>query len=651
MNIKTWLLGTAMLFSPSSQSVKATTDDTPKEPEKISIDMNTLQKKINQKLLKINIEKYKEDSLALEKEGKPKEQKIEFYYETIDNTSLGHYRPEDDVIVINNRFKKEKQDILPYILQHEKQHEIFDNKKMITIDGQDVPLKKVPMGLYQHYQLEQVNEIGAQIAVILMVRNDYINSQKELKANKNNVLSTIAQHPSEIGTMLQSFLNTKGGEFSKHDDKYAFSQNGNIIKIFDLAENKEIKKVMDAYIITKDSINKKINSLERNSDFSWYIKAIKESKIDPMANTSCSFYGEMREIGFGVASNWMKNDGKRYEEQCLATVRNFFGTTNDNLKDIKTNNANYRAAVQEALTIGGFDFSKDVLQCIDILNTNSLLIKKLKDVQVLIDANKSYKEIVSAAQELNLEDDVERYVSRQLLSKGKVCFTWNEEAAKNGEYLLAPEIETTENLRKIVRGKQIGDTVTLAEMKELAKEARLRSDNDKAFGQYVMIDAKTNEDYGVYFNDVREEYWEKDGFIVMNMYQSLLKGAEKEVVEIKKCINDYYSITKDSDKITVDEIDIQGFKNRMITSTPTTEFRFTTTLDKNNKFDKYLIDTTQDFLKKECTARMMFESKERIKQHSNPKSENASNINQPSKEKQQNITISLNRIANKNNSY
>lgn len=655
MGIKTWFLGVTMMFSPSAHSAEAHTDDLPKVKENMEAMMNGTLDNAVQTLDEMDIQEYKKTVSQLKKTALPKEQTTTFYYETMAGSVLGGYRSATDEIVLNERFQQDRQEMLPYTVQHEEQHDIFNNKTVTLPDGRTFSLLEVPMGLQQHYQLEQVNEIQANIAEILLVRKNYQEGQKKIAASRNNVLNVIAQNPSNVGDELKLAFNAKDSVLSKQGDKYVVSAEGKVVMTLDLTKNSELQKVVDAYIGAKDAFDKEMNKLKKESSYSWYFRAIEKGEINPLDNHPVSVAQEMRFIGSMTASNWMKNYSSEYDEQCLGGVRSFLGNTKDDLTDARTNDANFQAAVREGLNIGGFDFSKEVLQCLNEGNSNNASIKKLEAVQAQIDGNKSYKDIVQTAvnQGLNLENDVERFVSRELLTTGKAKFVWNAEAATFGKKLLAKRDKTSETVIELIENKQVGDTLTFDEMKAWEKEACKRSEG-KAFGWKTVVDAKTEQTYVAEISGVREDYFDKDGFEVMKLYEALITPVAEDVADIKKATASYYNITKDKNKITMENSDLQGIKNRMVTNVPTEEYCFIAKAEASREDNVDIIDTTKPFLREEYNAKFAFEISSKIKQmaeRSASKTEAASTVRPTQETKAPVATTAMSHLIAQNRTH
>ncbi|MBO5442316.1 MAG: hypothetical protein J6A33_00845 [Alphaproteobacteria bacterium] len=409
MGIKTWFLGATMLFSSGSQAAKVTTVDNDFPEMK-----NRMTEMINAPLDEATQE-YEKDSIEMEKTANPIERTVSFQYVKRRDNVLGAYSRQDFDIKMNSRFMQERQDALPYFVQHEKQHDVFASSSIIDSNGKLCLAYMASMGLDQAYEIDQIDEIGANIAEILLVRKNYIQGQKKIAASKKNVLKAIAQHPSKEGKKLQLALIAQKGTFSKQDNKYTVSQNGKVEATFDLTENPELQTALDAYITTKDDVNKSMDW--EKQEYSWYFEAIASRKINPLDNSPSAFLNEMNVIGKITTSNWIKKYGKSYDQQCLSRARELFESVDGKdrywAEKYQTNDANFQKVAQEGLTIGGFDFSKSVLSCLEVLNENNATIKKLKTVQAQIDGNKSCKEIARTMVNLGLnQKNAPRFYSR-----------------------------------------------------------------------------------------------------------------------------------------------------------------------------------------------------------------------------------------------
>ncbi len=398
MGIKTWFLGATMLFSSGSQAAKVTTaaDDFPEMK-------NRMTEMINAPLDKA-VKEYEKDSIAMENAANSKERTVRFHHAKMADNTLGYYARNSFKIKMNSLFMQERQEALPYFLQHENQHLIFNSRSIIDSKGKLCLAYMAHMGLDQAYKIDQIDEIAANIMEIMLARKNYIQGQKKIAASKNNILKAIAQHPSKEGEKLKLALDEKDGTFSKQDNKYTVSQNGSVSMTFDLTKNPELQTALDAYVTTTDNVNKSMDWVKKR--YSWYFEAIARGVINPLDNSPAAFRNEMNAIGKSTTYNWMKKWGKSYDGDCLSRARELFSDVDGSdryfAEKYQTNDANFQIVAQEGLTIGGFDFSQSVLSCLEALNENNATIKKLKTIQALIDGNKSCKEIARTMVNLGL---------------------------------------------------------------------------------------------------------------------------------------------------------------------------------------------------------------------------------------------------------
>lgn len=107
----------------------------------------------------------------------------------------------------------------------------------------------------------------------------------------------------------------------------------------------------------------------KNQDFSYYWKAVKEGKINPLTSDPLEFDKEMKFIATETQRMWMKTYAPIYDEAHTSMTKVFFAS--HNYSELAPSWENYEKALQIAYNIGGIDFSK-YMKDITVYNDNIL---------------------------------------------------------------------------------------------------------------------------------------------------------------------------------------------------------------------------------------------------------------------------------------
>lgn len=331
-------------------------------------------------------------------------------------------------------------------LYHERQHEIFANKTIPIADGTVMFAENAPMSLVQHYKTEQSNEIAANIAEVLNIRQQYVAIHTDFETSKQNTLLTLAENSSENAQTLSQAIEN-GARITKKDNVYKIKEDGKKAVQVDLNKNTELCETVNNYISKQtavetfdDDLPDLANTELRKSTIDWYIQKLANKEIDPLTTDPTKFEQEMEMIGRTVTANWCDGIGLGYEDrQIIPRTISFMDENGADMSKLKTNNKNYDAAMDTCCTIGGYNFSKSVKSELE----KRTVPEQIENLQQSIDNKGSYLTVRTQAENMGLKEKDDAFpllvgtIAKEVLSKGNGESTnplpvyWSKEDAKS----------------------------------------------------------------------------------------------------------------------------------------------------------------------------------------------------------------------------
>lgn len=309
------------------------------------------------------------------------------------------------------------------------------------------------------YQVDTISVAGGAIAYFSPDRNTITENYVKGKDNSDNQSLAIKAHEQKHRDNNKAGLENMPMSLEQY---YKVCCHNEIS-----ATMCELMQLRQEYIEAK-SPKAREQIIKDNPTFEYYFKAIKEGKINPLANNAASFEKEMKFIATETQRLWMNIQAVEYDKNHTSMTEDFLDIRD--YKELKPNAVNYAKARKIAYTIGGIDFSK-YMQDIECVNPH------MRDADKEIAANKDRKTVKKSIKKIYADE--KNYVK----SFKKIDFKPNPDLSVTQQYRLAMHqllvanmknqySETFANKEFINESIKVGDTNGM--MKQLMENTQKR---------------------------------------------------------------------------------------------------------------------------------------------------------------------------------
>lgn len=330
------------------------------------------------------------------------------------------------------------------VLQHERQHEIFDYATITTSDGKTCKALEAPMSLAQNYKLNQAKEVGAYITELLTKRQEYIDVHETRDGVKDELIKSLQKSADKprVKELIEAVKNNQ--EITSDGNGNCSFKVGNEKVTVNLPEE---PFWLSAYNRTQERVKemeKQIGEWSEDKRHGWYFKGVMNKTYNPLSKDPNTLKGELDNIGRGCAVRWQEQLGSTYSKQVKENTESYFKKSN--FQDIKQNDENYNKALSAGLTIGGYDFSNAVKGYLDVPEAIKKIDKEIANGTNKLDVmDKAAKEGVNLRKD-DSENDIKDRMVAYLVKDKKIT---GKETVLEEKY-----VWTAEMIEKYKKGKE-----------------------------------------------------------------------------------------------------------------------------------------------------------------------------------------------------